>query len=147
MVENSEDTAASPRKADWPALYERWCEGEPAARLAADFNLQEKTIADRCRWLDNMFRRDDPAILRFRFTRRLHDAEAALDDGSVVEAERKAKALIALIRAARALQDWCEPEPAASAAQEAASEPFDAKAALKRALFERFKQERDRRSS
>ncbi|MEQ8405713.1 MAG: hypothetical protein RKE49_11490 [Oceanicaulis sp.] len=147
MVENCEDTPPSPRQAPWAVLYERWRRGETAAQLAQVYNLSENTVHERCRWIDNAFPPDAPAVLRHRFTRRLRAVEAALDGGAPLEAERTAKALIALIRAARALEDWSEPEPAANAAQEAPSEPFDAKAELKRALFERFKQARDRQNA
>jgi hypothetical protein len=144
MVENPEDIPTSPRKVPWALLYERWRGGATAAQLAEAYNIAEQTVADRCRWIENAFPPDAPAHLRHRFTRRLRAVEGALDEGAPVEAERRAKALIALIRAARALEDWSDPKRAAPAAKELASEPFDAKAALKRALLERFKRARDR---
>ncbi|MFP4518806.1 MAG: hypothetical protein ACLFQ5_05065 [Oceanicaulis sp.] len=143
MVEKSEDTPPSPRRAPWALIYERWRDGESAAQLAPVYNLAESTVHERCRWIDNAFPPDAPARLRHRFADRLRRVEAALDRGEPLEAERRAKALTALIRAARALQDWSEPERAAPAAKEARSEPVDAKLALKRALLDRFKRDRD----
>ncbi|MGJ3231323.1 MAG: hypothetical protein ACFE0P_05965 [Oceanicaulis sp.] len=144
MVETSENTPPSPRQVPWAQLHERWRHGETAAQLAQAYNLAESTVYERCRWVDNAFPPEAPAVLRHRFTQRLRAVEAALDGGAPLEAERKAKALIALIRAARALEDWSEPALAAKPAQETRREPFDAKAALKRALLERFKRARDK---
>ena len=101
MVEICEDTPPSPRQAPWALIYERRRGGESAADLARVYNLAESTVKERCRWIDNAFPPDAPARLRHRFADQLRAGEAALDRGEPLEAERHAKALIALIRAAR----------------------------------------------
>ena len=103
MVEETDETPPSGRTADWASLYERWRRGEDPGALALAYGLAESTVVERCRWVTKMFPPDAPARLRHRFAARLRAAEAALDCGEPAEAERRAKALIALVRAARTL--------------------------------------------
>ena len=142
MVENSQDEPPGASQADWSALYELWRGGAPPGQLADAFDISESVLVERCRWLDEAFPAQAPFTLRRQFMVQLHEAQAALEAKPPLEAERRAKALIALIRAARALEDWSQPEPAVSAAQETRGEPFDVKAELKRVLLERFRRER-----
>jgi hypothetical protein len=143
MVEIADEARPSPRKADRAALYERWRIGETPDELAQAYGLAPCTVRERCRWVERMFPPDTPARLRHRFAQRLMAAEAALDTGSPIEAERRAKALVALVRAARALENWSEPQHAASAgAEEGRGEPFDAGAELERRLLEQIGGER-----
>ncbi|MGX6647071.1 hypothetical protein ACWCOP_03890 [Maricaulaceae bacterium MS644] len=143
MVEIKDEQRPSPRKADWAALYERWRIGETPEDLALAYGLAPSNVRERCRWVERMFPPDAPARLRHRFARRLMAAEAALDAGSPLEAERRAKALVALVRAARALENWSEPQNAAAAeAEESGGEPFDAGAELERRLLAQIRGER-----
>jgi hypothetical protein len=147
MVEKADKKQPGRGKADWAALYERWRGGDTAEALAQAFALSPVTVAERCRWLDQAFAPTDTMRLRHGFARGLVEAEAALGRGEAAEAERRAKALIALIRAARALEELADAETdaAAAAGGDFDDEPFDPKAELE-AKIRRFIDAERRRS-
>ncbi|MFW6412790.1 MAG: hypothetical protein ACOC0V_01510 [Oceanicaulis sp.] len=134
MVENTgEARRTGPRNVDWVAVYERWRANEEADVIATAFGLTVGTVEQRCKWLDQNF----PAGTRVRtahaFARRLEEAHAALIGGEAVEAERAAKAVYALVRAARAIEDWMKIESDAAAETAAGgseSDAFDAREAV-----------------
>ncbi len=124
MVEMNRET--KPRTvyaADWAALFERFRHGEEPAVLAADFNLAVSTVESRCRWIEKAF----PTRMHFQklvsFRQGLERAEAHLTEGDPVRAEREARALLALIRAAKALEGWTMEKPNSKTQGAPVSEP------------------------
>jgi hypothetical protein len=91
---------------DWASLYERWQAGESEQGLAEAFNLVPETVKWRCRWIDKVFPRFGRVQMLASLVRRLEEADSALTAGEALDAERRAKAVLALIRAARALETW-----------------------------------------
>lgn len=95
-----------PRKVDWVSLYDGWTRGRSAESLAEEYGLVLKTVTTRCGWLDQNFPPGAPGRLIASFTRTLDAAYALLESGQPIEAERYAKAIQALLRAARAMEEW-----------------------------------------
>jgi len=107
MLDNNTPTASGRgRRFDWIAIYEGWKRGRSAQALAREHGLGADTVALRCGWIDQNFPPGAPARLLVSFARRLDEAHQVLERGETVEAERRARALTALIRAARALEEW-----------------------------------------
>jgi hypothetical protein len=92
--------------ADWAAIFQRWRAGEDEVVLAKAFDIRPDTVKSRCRWIDKAFPRLGRLQMQASLTARLEEAEAVLVKGQALEAERRAKAVFALIRAARALETW-----------------------------------------
>lgn len=107
MVEkDSETPKRGPRKVDWIAVHTRWSEGRSAAWIADQFGLQPATVSLRCGWIDTHFPPTAPARFKATLARRLEASQAALEAGEPIEAERQAKALLAIVRAAKAVEEW-----------------------------------------
>lgn len=110
MVDKTDEKQVSGqgKRFDWIAIYDGWRLGQSAEGLAQTFGLKPSTITMRCSWLDQHFPPCAPrrrlAELNLLFDR----AQADLESGDLAQAERRAKAVTALIRAGRALQDWSE---------------------------------------
>lgn len=129
MVEtDSESRRIGPRDTNWVALYDAWIRGASAEHLADTYGLAITTVTQRCGWLDQHFPPGQPVRMIASFTRNLDAARTLLDSGEPLQAERSAKALIALMRAARTLEDWTmdRDKPAADAAPKPEAEaPID----------------------
>lgn len=95
-----------PRNVDWVTLYEGWIRGRSADSLAEEYGLVLKTVTTRCGWLDQNFPPGAPERLIANFTRTLDAAHSLLESGKPVEAERYAKAVQALMRTARGIEEW-----------------------------------------
>lgn len=126
MVEkDSESTKVGRRMVDWMAAHDLWTQGHDAAWIADQYGVNRRTIADRCAWIDAHFPPFAPVRFKAALARRLDEALASLERGEAVEAERRAKALQAILRAATAVEDWimdndtaakpAEPAPEANA--------------------------------
>lgn len=120
---NPKTNARTVYAADWAALFERFRHGEPPEVLAADFNLAVSTVETRCRWIEKAF----PTRLQFQklvsFRQALERAETLLTEGDPLKAEREAKALYALIRAAKTLESWTMEKPNSKTPGAPVSEP------------------------
>jgi len=110
MVENSDEQTPSGlgKRFDWVAIYEGWRSGESADQLAETFGLKASTIHLRCGWLDQNFPPWAPRRRLAELNLLLCRAQGDLETGDLAQAERRAKAVTALIRAGRALHDWSE---------------------------------------
>lgn len=104
LNKNSDDTPRQQRDNPWPEIFERWQRGESVEALAQAFGRSPVTIRDRCRRVEIFFPPGTPLCLRAQLGRRLADAHATLITGSALEAERQAKAVLAILRAVRALE-------------------------------------------
>ena len=127
----------------WVAIYERWQAGQSARQIAKVFDISERKIALRCGWIDQHFPPGAPARLMTHFTRELDEARKVLDAGEGVDAERRAKAILALVKAARALEDWSmDKSKIADSATSSHEAAYDPKAELERRLLEYAERER-----
>ena len=152
MVEmNPERRVRKIHTGDWAALYERFRHGEDPEALAEDFNLAPETVKSRCRWIENAFPTVEAIQKLITLRIRLERAEARLAGGEPLEAEREAKAILALIRAARALESWImetsnSKTPAAPKSEpEVSSDYDDPRAELERRLLRLLDVESKRR--
>jgi hypothetical protein len=153
MVEQADASRRTgPRNVDWIAVYDGWSRGDSAEHLAARFGMQVKTVSLRCGWIDQHFPPGAPVRLIDSFAQVLDEAHALLESGEAVQAERRAKALSALVRAARALEDWTmdKRKPAGGvkpgAAEHEESGDDDPRAELERRLRNLLHFERKRRA-
>ena len=126
MVEkDTESPKRAPRGADWIAVHQLWAEGHDAAWIANKFGLTRRYVSSRCGWIDAHFPPGAPLRFKAGLARRLEAVVATLARGEAVEAERHAKALLTIIRAAKAVEEWtmdsktaaepAQPEPEANA--------------------------------
>lgn len=114
-----------PRNMDWIEIHDLWSAGHSPAWLAERFGLGQRYITERCAWVDNHFPPTAPVRFKAGLIRRLEAAVSAMERGEPAEAERAARALAAIIRAAKALEEWimdtdtaaqpAEPTPEANA--------------------------------
>ncbi|XBQ16297.1 MAG: hypothetical protein ABL308_00105 [Oceanicaulis sp.] len=155
MVEIKGRRRTGPRNVDWVAVYERWSAGERAGLIADEFGLQPDTVQQRCKWLDQNFPREARSRRAHGFSQALEEAHASLLSGDPAEAERRAKAVFALVRAARAIEDWAGEAPdrdtqgqsgRGGSGEEGAGEKSEARAELERRLA-RLKDARGRRGA
>lgn len=126
MVEkDTESPKRGSRGADWIAVHQLWAEGHDAAWIAAKFGLTRRYVSSRCGWIDAHFPPGAPLRFKAGLARRLEAALATLERGEAAEADRHAKALLTIIRAAKAVEEWtmdnrtaaepAQPEPEAKA--------------------------------
>lgn len=125
--------------ADWAAIHERYLAGETEEALAKIYNLSPRTLKERCRWIAQAFPPGAPQRLLAALMRRLEEAQAKLEAGDALHAERQAKAVTALVRAAQSLENWTmkkpkTPRPAPSH-QEANTAHEDPRVELERRLL------------
>jgi hypothetical protein len=126
MVENPRTRRKTgPRNVDWIAVHDLWTEGHGPDWIAERFGLTAHYVRVRLSWIDSHFPPTAPVRFKAALARRLDDALAALERGEPLEADRKAKALHSILRAAKAVEEWimdnesaaqpAEPEPEATA--------------------------------
>lgn len=149
MVENvSERRKRQVYTADWAAIHERYLAGETEEALAEVYGLAPTTLKERCRWIARAFPPGAPMRMLAALIRRLEEAQAKLETGEALEAERRAKAVIALVRAARALESWSMDKPktprSAPSHQEADPTHEDPRVELERRLLHLLDYERKR---
>lgn len=90
---------------DWLAVYLEYEAGTPAEELAERLGYQVQTIRNRaCHYRQVLVRLD--INLPDRLGLHLSVAEQAIAAGQTADAERAAKAVLAVIRAARSLEQW-----------------------------------------
>ena len=103
MVENiSQRRRRQVYTADWAAIHERYLAGETEEALAKIYGLAPSTLKERCRWITQAFPPGAPTRMLAALIRRLEEAQARLEAGEALDAERRAKAVTALVKAARA---------------------------------------------
>ena len=126
MVENLKTRRKTgPRNVDWIAVHDLWAEGHGPEWIAQRFGLTTHYVRVRCSWVDSHFPPAAPVRFKAALARRLDEALAALERGEPGEADRKAKALHSILRAAKAVEEWTmdnktaaepsQPEPEANA--------------------------------
>ena len=140
MVENvSERRRRQVYTADWAAIHERYLAGESEEALSKIYGPAPSTLKERCRWITQAFPPGAPKRLLATLIRRLEEAQATLEAGEPLEAERRAKAVIALVKAARTLESWTMNTPkaprSAPSHQEADPAHDDPRAELERRLL------------
>lgn len=125
--------------ADWAAIHERYLAGESEVALAEVYGMAPTTLKERCRWIAQAFPPGAPMRVLAALIRRLEEAQAKLESGEPLEAERRAKAVTALVRAARALESWsmdkAKTPRSAPSHQEADPAHEDPRAELERRLL------------
>ena len=127
----------------WVAIYAAWQAGCSSQELAQKFDLSARTIARKCGWMDRHMPIAPAARLRAEITRGLLDARRTLDTGDGISAERQAKAVVALVKAARALEDWTMNTSTTASSSETDEETtYDPKAELERRLLDYEERER-----
>jgi len=151
MVETDTKTPRrGPRGVDWIAVHDRWSEGRSAGWIAERFGLTTRYVSNRCSWIDNHFPPFAPVRFKAGLARRLEDAFSALERGEPVEAERRAKALLTILRAAKAVEEWTmtmdDAAQPAEATPEAKAED-DPRAELERRLGNLLDAELERRAA
>ncbi|MCR9128844.1 MAG: hypothetical protein NXI12_04925 [Alphaproteobacteria bacterium] len=151
MVEkDSENTKAGRRMVDWMAAHDLWTQGHDAAWIADQYGVNRRTIADRCAWIDAHFPPFAPVRFKAALARRLDEALVSLERGEAVEAERRAKALQAILRAAAAVEEWIMDNDTAAKPAEPAPEANahdDPRAELERRLGNLLDHELKRRAA
>ena len=139
-----------PRNVDWIAVHELWSEGHGAEWIAERFGLTTRYVQVRLSWIDSHFPPVAPVRFKAALARRLDEALAALERGESVEAERKAKALQAILRAATAVEEWIMDNDAAAKPAEPSQEANahdDPRAELERRIAHLLDRELKRRAA
>ena len=144
MVEKKGEALADTQiETDWVSVYEGWKDGHSAKHLSRRFGITAELIECRCSWLDQHLTPGTPQGLMAHFSRELDEARKVLDGGDGVDAERRAKALIALVKAARALEDWTlETSKTSNATPANEGHDYDPRAELERRLLDYAERER-----
>ncbi|MGP1274560.1 MAG: hypothetical protein ACQRW7_03975 [Caulobacterales bacterium] len=104
MVETSEKT--SPPRRDWLAIREAHRAGMSLEGLALREGISSRYLKDGLVWADRIIPASRTASLKLRLEAHLEAAEAALARGETADAEKRARAVSALLKAAISVDDW-----------------------------------------
>lgn len=101
-------------RASWPAMYAAWRAGASVPALAEKYGFNTAYLADGLRAAGRIWPDRLASALGAAMTRELLEAAGALEEGEPGTAEKRARALTALIKAAEALDGWRERAQAAA---------------------------------
>ncbi|MFN3834301.1 MAG: hypothetical protein ACK4NO_00225 [Glycocaulis sp.] len=113
----SRKTENTPKRRDWFAIREARLSGMSLEGLALKEGLTERYLADGLQWLERLMPQNRTASLRSKLERHLEAAEGLLADGKPLEAERQARAVTAMLKAASGVEDWARLSEAARKAE------------------------------
>lgn len=104
MVETSEKRA--PPRRDWLAIREAHRAGMSLEGLALREGIGVPYLKDGLMWVERVAPASKTASLKVRLEAHLEAAEAALARGETADAEKRARAVSALLKAAMSVDDW-----------------------------------------
>ncbi|AZU04606.1 hypothetical protein X907_2083 [Glycocaulis alkaliphilus] len=104
MVETSEKRA--PPRRDWLAIREAHRAGMSLEGLALREGITLQYLKDGLGWVERVSPASKTASLKVRLEAHLEAAEAALARGETADAEKRARAVSALLKAAMSVDDW-----------------------------------------
>lgn len=134
MVETSEKRA--PPRRDWMAIREARRAGMSLEGLALREGIGVPWLKEGLQWVDRILPDSKTASLKVRLEAHLEDAEAALARGETAEAERRARAVSALLKAAMSVDDWAR---LAESARKTQTSEAQANAHTREALLEELR--------
>lgn len=104
MVETSDKR--SPPRRDWLAIREAYRAGISIEGLALREGLSTPYLKEGLGWVERISPASKTASLKQRLEAHLEAAEAALARGEMADAEKRARAVSALLKAAISVDDW-----------------------------------------
>ena len=104
MVETCENRA--PPKRDWAAIREARRAGMSLEGLALREGIALQYLKDGLMWVERVLPASRTDSLKVRLEAHLEAAEAALARGEMADAEKRARAVSALLKAAMSVDDW-----------------------------------------
>lgn len=107
----------TPKRRDWFAIREARRAGMSLEGLALKEGITPGYLAEGLSWLERLMPQNRTASLRARLEHHLGAAEALLADGKPLEAERQARAVSAMLKAASGVEDWARLAEAARNAE------------------------------
>ncbi|MCC5980873.1 MAG: hypothetical protein JJU26_04045 [Oceanicaulis sp.] len=113
----SRKTENTPKRRDWFAIRDARLAGMSLEGLALKEGITPGYVAEGLQWLERLMPHDRTAILRAKLERHLEAAESLLADGKPLEAERQARAVTAMLKAASGVEDWARLAEAARQAE------------------------------
>ena len=105
MVETCERRAPPPRR-DWLAIREAHRAGMSLEGLSLREGIGVPYLKDGLMWVERILPASKTASLKVRLEAHLEAAEKALARGETADAEKRARAVSALLRAAMSVDDW-----------------------------------------
>ncbi|MFC4724384.1 hypothetical protein AB6B38_06985 [Glycocaulis abyssi] len=105
MVETCEKRAPPPRR-DWLAIREARRAGMSLEGLALREGIGVPYLKDGLMWVERILPASKTASLKVRLEAHLEAAEEALARGETADAEKRARAVSALLKAAMSVDDW-----------------------------------------
>lgn len=109
----SRKTENTQKRRDWFAIRDARLAGMSLEGLALKEGLTVRYLADGLCWLERLMPQNRTASLRSKLERHLEAAESLLADGKPLEAERQARAVTAMLKAASGVEDWARLSEAA----------------------------------
>jgi hypothetical protein len=113
----SRKTETTPKRRDWFAIREARLAGMSLEGLALKEGITPGYVAEGLQWLERLMPHDRTASLRTKLEHHLEAAERLLADGQALEAERRARAVTAMLKAASGVEDWARLAEAARKAE------------------------------
>jgi transcription elongation GreA/GreB family factor len=104
MVETSAKRA--PPRRDWLAIREAYRAGMSLEGLALREGLGVTYLKEGLMWTERIAPATRTGSLKLRLEAHLEAAEAALARGEMADAEKRARAVTALLKAAMSVDDW-----------------------------------------
>ena len=104
MVETSDKR--SPPRRDWQAIREAHRAGMSLEGLALREGLSATYLKEGLVWVDRISPASRTTSLKLRLEAHLEAAEEALARGETADAEKRARAVSALLKAAMSVDDW-----------------------------------------
>lgn len=104
MVETSEKRA--PPRRDWLAIREARRAGMSLEGLSLREGIGVPYVKEGLQWVERILPASRTASLKARLEAHLEAAEEALARGETADAEKRARAVSALLKAAMSVDDW-----------------------------------------